>query len=553
MPPAPADGLLTTMVPVGSRLRAVTSALLVIVGFGTRMAAAVRHAEDRKEECGSPGAGSAYTLVRDDTIVSATAPTTVLTACFNVSASTPCVFLADGRFFPDGAARATVALRVDGRPAGSAQTIAWDAANTTDAVQHSFSLVGVAGRLPSGIHRLQLVAWSENGEPFRIGAGSGAGVLVAPRGPAWVDQAVLTVDTARLEFDALPWDDKGTPYKMNLTSLLSLSVPPPAGRLDGPGGLDVISLASGTSFISPGPGRSPPLAQGDAMWVITGGGESVVYNNATLHSDNDICFCAEAGAAPMMTHAYFASARNGTPPARLLPFRRPATVASAPGVLSRPTMQPSLSAAQLSAVPSPPLSSPAGYAVTLAASAEPWTSAVHRPGFPPGVNPVQYQVAAGAGLVAITGLPIMGRAVLTDRVDFPLDYVCVGTTKGWPGCPTAGPAVQHVLANATVTVPVGHSGEVAFVAKSIVQADGADGGGTVTMGLRVDGLTVGSKGVQQLRPPSCVSTRTISTSYVSAGDGRLLPGRHLVEVVVTVTGDFAHLSMVKDLPLLWFG
>jgi hypothetical protein len=108
------------------------------------------------------------------------------------------------------------------------------------------------------------------------------------------------------------------------------------------------------------------------------------------------------------------------------------------------------------------------------------------------------------------------------------------------------------LARATVTIPPLGDGTVLFSAKSRVQGDSADGGGTVSIWLTIDGRRVGSVGVQRLASPFCESQRSISASYLAAGAGALSPGPHVVEVHGRADGDFIHLSLVRDLPLVWF-
>jgi hypothetical protein len=457
----------------------------------------------------APARGAVHFLLADDVHVSSLLPISVGSANFTLyEAAAESVVVADGRFFPDGPAVAAVALRINGAQIGTEQWIDWTPLNTTDGVQHSFSLVALAGPLPADTrHTLELVAWAVNGEPFVVGAMSGVGLLPLPPSGARAAASVLITDSSTFEFDAPPWDNRTLPYRMKLLSVINVTLPAAAEH-----GFPIVALASGRSFIAPGPNRMPQHAQGDAIWVVTLDGDQTIRNNETLHSDNDICFCAEAGNAPMMTHAFFPAA-----------------------------------SAAVAAHGAPE------HTITLAASAEPWVSQIHIPGFPPGVNPVQYRVGRGTGLLALSGLPVMGRAVLTSAVDTPLDYVCVGTTKGWPSCPAAGPGTEYIFAAATVDLPAGHSGELVFVTKSIVQADGKDKGGIITLRLRIDGKSVGTAGVQQLTPPSCVSTRTIAASFVTSGAARLSEGNHTVEAVVQVTGDFEHICMVKDLPLVWFG
>lgn len=94
---------------------------------------------------------------------------------------------------------------------------------------------------------------------------------------------------------------------------------------------------------------------------------------------------------------------------------------------------------------------------------------------------------------------------------------------------------------------------VLFSTKSRVQGDPNDGGGSVFLFLKIDGQQVGSLGTQQLgSQPDAVSTRTISASYLSAGSSALATGCHTVQAVAQVLGDFRHMSLNADMPLVWF-
>lgn len=101
--------------------------------------------------------------------------------------------------------------------------------------------------------------------------------------------------------------------------------------------------------------------------------------------------------------------------------------------------------------------------------------------------------------------------------------------------------------------PPSHNGVVMFSAKTRIQADPADIGGTVYLYIRINGQRVGSLAVQELgNTPNTVSTRTLSSSYLSAAPGSLAAGCHTVEAVGVAQGDFRHLMMDADLPLVWF-
>jgi hypothetical protein len=44
----------------------------------------------------------------------------------------------------------------------------------------------------------------------------------------------------------------------------------------------------------------------------------------------------------------------------------------------------------------------------------------------------------------------------------------------------------------------------------------------------------------------------MTASVLTAGSGTLSPGRHTITVWARAQGSFVHLSMVQDLPLIWF-
>jgi hypothetical protein len=187
--------------------------------------------------------------------------------------------------------------------------------------------------------------------------------------------------------------------------------------------------------------------------------------------------------------------------------------------------------------------------VSLDASELPWWTSL-------GENPASYSVAAGARLLVLNGMHLAGRAPpiadgYPDERGTATDFWCLASDRGWPGC---APVETDVLvAQGVLNVAPDASGVVMFAAKSRVQADNADAGGTVSMWLTLDGERVGATGVQELRSPSSVSQRTIAASYLAAGSARLQPGPHVVRLYARADGSFVHVSLVRDLPLMWFG
>ena len=186
--------------------------------------------------------------------------------------------------------------------------------------------------------------------------------------------------------------------------------------------------------------------------------------------------------------------------------------------------------------------------VSLDVAEFPWES---------GEDPAVFALRPSARLVTLTGgHDVVGHATAAgtgdpEREDSTWDYACIGTSIDWPTCPETGSTYVH--AEATIEVPSGHSGVVLLAAKTRVAGDDADEGGVIELWLTVDGVRRGSTGRQVLRSPSSVSTRTLTTSYLAAGDLALTPGTHTVRVLARATGSFRHVSFTRDIPLLWFG
>ena len=266
---------------------------------------------------------------------------------------------------------------------------------------------------------------------------------------------------------------------------LSVSTPPSAANST------VFALSSGRSYQVDGPDH-----QGDAVWFISANNiTDQILCNQSMRADNDMYADAEGGNAPMYTHAQF-----------------PRSSTSDKAVMS----------------------------VDLLASGESWTFCC---------NKVHYRLGAQTTLVALSGLSsASGSVSLANGVNAPSTFVCVGTSKNWPGCPHIG--TTFTMINATFHVPAGHSGTFYFSFKSLVQADSSDVGGTLSAQIGIDGQRVGSTAVQQLTTPDSVSTRTVTASYLATS---LKSGDHVVSVLVDVEGSFIHLCLERSLPLVWFG
>jgi len=169
---------------------------------------------------------------------------------------------------------------------------------------------------------------------------------------------------------------------------------------------------------------------------------------------------------------------------------------------------------------------------------------------------VRYTIQPTAMLLVLTGgLRVFGaaRTLATGHPDSSgtaLDFYCLASSAGFPGCAPVGTDV--LLTEARIRIPRSHPGVLFFAAKTRAQGDDTDAGGIVSIWLTIDGVRRGSTGTQQIAAPSGVSERTVSASYLSAGANTLKPGWHTVRLYGHADGSFAHLTLVRDIPLLWF-
>jgi hypothetical protein len=192
--------------------------------------------------------------------------------------------------------------------------------------------------------------------------------------------------------------------------------------------------------------------------------------------------------------------------------------------------------------------------ISLAATEYPWD---HPDVVYAGEDTARYIVRSSSTLVALSGgMNIVGKAEpdlsgVDNLKGTAWDFGCVARESDPSGeCPPPGADVR--IASETIDVPGDYPAVVMFTAKARVQAGPDDGGGTVMLWIVVDDVHRGSVGYQDLAAPSTISQRTISASYLAAGDQTLSPGRHRVAVYARVVGTFARLSLSRDLPLVWF-
>ena len=165
-------------------------------------------------------------------------------------------------------------------------------------------------------------------------------------------------------------------------------------------------------------------------------------------------------------------------------------------------------------------------------------------------NAVCYKIGADTRLISLYGMGLSGRATLSTTYCNREEWACFGTTVGTAGCPAVG--TLHEVASAVVDIPNGHNGVMLFLAKVRLQPDKDDVGGNAFLSLNIDGVDVGTLGVQEFKHPNGDSSRTISASYLSAGANRLAVGSHTVKVFLKANGSYKSISYSKDIPLIYF-
>lgn len=134
-------------------------------------------------------------------------------------------------------------------------------------------------------------------------------------------------------------------------------------------------------------------------------------------------------------------------------------------------------------------------------------------------------------------------------------YRDLGTTIGQAGCPDANADVT--LASEVINIPENHSGILFFSAKTRIQAGSPeDNDMVVSLGIKIDGIRVGSIGIQQLYTPEVGSSRSLSASYLSSeGDNSapLSAGQQTIEAFININTTGARFpSVPEELVLTYF-
>jgi hypothetical protein len=438
---------------------------------------------------------STFTRVAADTQISGTTATTLISKTISLAEADRVIAIADGRYFAVDAPSGSVRILIDGTDTTSTYaTTDWGSSDFP--VQHTFSAF-TSTLLQPGTHTISFVASDAPGSSgrFKIGSGSGLGVLVRP-----VDDILASFQsTPSTNINVTTYNPpsvditEGNPNRPSVDLLNQSITAAGAG-----GGTSVVSLIAGTSTHSCNSGTDS--GHGDALWGI--------WNNATCQSTLQAAWSVDdldPGAeltAPMYAHSIYplGAGQSGT-----FSFRA--------SELAFGSDQPS-----------------------------------------PHENGVCYAVRQFGMLSAYGGRVVGSASGGANSFCSTYTFKCVATTQGWPGCPSAGTDV--VIGSTTINIPNGHDGIVLFSAKTRIQADNADAFATATLGIKIDGVQVGTIGDQQLAAGVGQSSRTLSAMYLSApgSDSAVLaPGSHTVEVFINVSGtSLLHTSVPQDAVLTYF-
>ncbi len=359
----------------------------------------------------------------------------------------------------------------------------------THDMQHSFNTIAYKVLQP-GSHTISLSGYTHPvwGTPGAFYVGAGSGLSVMVDPAPGVLVKYLSSDSS----------------KINLTTYNPPSVnihegdPRPTVRLlsqtvppTGSANSNVITLVSGTSFKDGG--------EGDAAWGIYRNGTCQSKNTASW-AVNDLWVGSEY-AAPMSNHAYHENV-----PSSLISFEA--------------------------------------------------TELVFNDSKNHFENPVKYRVSATTRMISLWGTSLSGSAPTSTSFCSTYEFKCVGKIANASqeaidyNCPLKTGDVS--IASKTVNIPSGHNGVIFVSAKSRVQGIGPGTFETFGFGIKIDGIKVGTLGIQQLSGPGREeSSRGVTASYVSAPN-TLSVGNHTIEVYANVSGDFDHVFVPNDLALIYF-
>ncbi len=166
-------------------------------------------------------------------------------------------------------------------------------------------------------------------------------------------------------------------------------------------------------------------------------------------------------------------------------------------------------------------------------------------------NAVCYKINKDSKLVSLYGMKFSGKAEIRNTYCNREEWGFFGSTsKNAKYYREIG--VPYPVLTKEINIPDDHNGIVLFLAKFRLQAGPNNDEGEASLWINIDGTDIGTISFQGFKKPHSDSSRTISASYLSAGDKRLAPGKHTVTVYLKSEGRFEQIANSFDLPLVYF-
>jgi hypothetical protein len=193
-------------------------------------------------------------------------------------------------------------------------------------------------------------------------------------------------------------------------------------------------------------------------------------------------------------------------------------------------------------------------------------------------NAVKYIVGAGTRMVVLSGgMQISGSAPIGTDLNNPSEHIpiggrnepnsifssdCPNETPSIPCCANQTPPIDCAvpIARRKIAVPIGHDGVVFFAARArnLGNQAGETGFYKLWIDVREDGVSdapapkcTSSKGIQGVSQSA--SQRTLSASFLTAGDCRLQPGKSFTATVLAqVSGNLQQGALSAEVPLIFF-
>jgi hypothetical protein len=436
-----------------------------------------------------------FEQISSDMVISGTSDHVVLQKTVTVTEMSKLLIISDGRFDPINGPTGFVRIKINNDDQYSSYAIHdWSTGTTGLSGQHSFNVIAYR-EVPAGTYTVSLIASAHptNTGDFRVGSLSSMSIMLDPS--MKIVESSFRGETSDIDIPtyAPPAVDVNEgDPDRPFVEVLSNDITNTVSASS-----NVLSFVSGRAFLS-------CSGQGDALWGLWADNVCQDTNQASW-GVNDLYSGAETQ-SNMYAHSIYSLSHLDS--------------------------------------------------LNIKFGASELAFGTDQAGSPSGSheNDVCYK-AADANLFTILNNSISGGIGGNTTSCSTYTFKCVGTTIGQAGCPNANADVT--LASKVITIPANHSGVLFFSAKTRIQAGSAeDDDMVVTLGIKIDGVRVGSVGVQQLYTPEIGSSRSLSASYLSTSGTNsnvLSAGQHTIEAFINLNTTGAKFpSVPEELVLTYF-